>query len=210
MTPIHLIIADDHKIFRQSLSLLLEQEPHLKVIGEANNGEELKSLVGVKIPDLVLMDIEMPHTDGLAATKWLKSHYPKVRVLALTVHREFAFIQGMLKAGVDGYLLKDAGKEELLHAIEVLQKGEPYYDPSVTGQVMNSLRPHSPSSSDLSEREIEIVQLIADQLTSKQIAKKLNLSPLTIETHRKNIFLKLGVQNAAGLVKLAYSKGWIQ
>ena len=208
MTPIHLIIADDHKIFRQSLSLLLEQEPHLKVIGEANNGEELKSLVGVKIPDLVLMDIEMPHTDGLAATKWLKSHYPKVRVLALTVHREFAFIQGMLKAGVDGYLLKDAGKEELLHAIEVLQKGEPYYDPSVLGQVMNSLRPGSPPS-DLSEREIEIVQLIADQLTSKQIAKKLNLSPLTVETHRKNILKKTGTNNVVGLVRYAYKNNLV-
>ncbi|MEZ4773721.1 MAG: response regulator transcription factor [Bacteroidia bacterium] len=210
MTPIRLIITDDHKIFRQGLVSLLEKEPHIQVTGEAANGDALKALMKINPPDLVLMDVEMPHTDGLAATRWLKENHPGVRVLAMTFHREPAFIKGMLHAGVDGYLLKDTGKEELLQAIEVLSAGNTYFSPAVSGQIMDSLRPNAQISPILSEREMEIIQLIADQLTTRQISKKLNLSHLTVETHRKNIFLKLGVRNVAGLVRLAYSKGWIQ
>lgn len=210
MNPIRILIADDHTIFRQGLISLLENESNIHIIGEAQNGIEVINGVNTDTVDVILIDIEMPIKNGIDTTKEVKKTHPEVKILALTMHKNASFIKQMLKAGADGYILKDAGKTELLNAIDAVMNGKQYHSTLVTESIMKSLHQQKEKKTPLTERELEIIQLISNELTVRQIAAKLHLSPLTIETHRKNIYLKLGVHNAAGLIKMALKKGWIE
>ncbi|SFZ90728.1 DNA-binding response regulator, NarL/FixJ family, contains REC and HTH domains [Flaviramulus basaltis] len=210
MSIISLLIADDHTIFREGLTSLLEDETKIIIVGEAQNGVEVLELANLNSIDIILMDIEMPIKNGINTTRELKKTYPEIKILALTMHKNASFIKQMLKAGADGYILKDAGKEELIIAIQTIMNGKPYHSTLVTESIMKSIHRQKENKAPLTERELEIIQLISNQFITSQIAEKLHLSPMTIETHRKNIYLKLGVHNAAGLVKLALKNGWIE
>ena len=210
INTINVLIADDHTIFRQGLVSLLKNEETITIVGEARNGIEVVEVVNSNIVDIVLMDIEMPIKNGIDTTKTLQKLHPEIKILALTMYKTPSFIKQMLKAGAEGYILKDAGKEELLTAINTIIDGKPYHSALVTKSIMASLHTKKNTKAPLTERELEVIQLISDQLTMRQIAEKLHLSTMTIETHRKNIYLKLGVHNAAGLVKKALKNGWIE
>jgi DNA-binding NarL/FixJ family response regulator len=206
---IRLIIADDHLIFRQGLKALLENESEIEVIGETGNGNETLSVTRQLKPDLIIMDIEMPGKDGLEVTAILKKEIPEIKILVLTSFNRSAYVRQMLKSKVAGYILKESGREELLKAIRTIMSGEKYFSQKVMMTVIDDLQGPKPGSIQLSDREIEIIKYIASELTSVQIAEKLNISPHTVETHRKNILLKLDLKNTAGLVKYAFKKGLI-
>lgn len=203
-------IADDHLMVIDGLKSLLNQDEKIEIAGVGNNGNDIKKLIAEHPFDLLLTDIKMPHCDGLELTIWIKQHYPKVKVIALSMFHSTSLIKKMLKAGVDGYILKNAGKEELFMAIYTVMKGQPYFSSDISEKVMKSLMSGSSDSEDsdvlpisLTRRELEILELIVDEHTGPEIAKKLFISINTVETHRKNLLHKLKVKNTAGLVKYA-------
>lgn len=205
----NILLADDHQMFIDGISHFIK-EVGWNVIGIAKNGKEIFRIIKEKgVPELIVLDIEMPEMDGVEVAKRIKKEYADVKILVVTMHEENEFIRQMLKVGIDGYILKDAGKEELIKALDTVKNGDKYFGQKVTENIMSSFtRPKTPSS-NLSEREIDIIRLIADQKTTSQIAKQLFLSKHTVETHRRNILLKLGIKNSAGLVKYAMKKGLI-
>jgi DNA-binding NarL/FixJ family response regulator len=203
---IKIIIADDHRVFIEGMKALLKEISGIEVIGEAENGEQLIQQVQFLNPDVVLTDIQMPLKDGIEATREIHKNFPLVKIIALTMLNETLFIKKMLEAGASGYILKTVNKEELIHAIRKVALGEKYFSAEVTAQLMNNFSEKSsvlsPSSS-LTKREKEILMLIAEGLTDKEIAEKIFLSPLTIITHRKNILSKLGLKNKVELTRFA-------
>ena len=205
---INVVIADDHTIFRQGLYALLDKEAEINLIGEAKNGHEVLSILEDKSVDVLLLDIEMPLMDGFDTMRQIKKLKTKPRILVLTMHASPQFIRNIFANGADGYMPKDAEKGKLLEAIETIHNTGAYHTPETVNIVMNTLKGNIPST-NISEREKEIIKLIADQYTTKEIAEKLFLSSHTVESHRKNILLKLGLKNTAGLVKYAIQKGLI-
>jgi len=208
---IKIIIADDHKIVREGLSALLSSVEEIEIIEEAPNGLILLHQLKTLQPDLILLDIGMPVMDGIEAAAKIKVEFPKVKILVLTTYVEQAKIKKMLKIGVHGYLLKDSGKSGLLNAIKTITEGQNYYDQRVTDVVMNSYRPKkttTPKSIVLTKREKEIALLITQGKSTKEIALELFISPFTVDTHRKNIFSKLGVNKVASLIRIAIEEGW--
>ena len=219
---IKVFIVDDHDLFKEGIKLLLRNEKELEVVGDAANGAEFLQKVEEIKPDVVLMDINMPVMNGIDATRAAVSKYPNLKVLALTMFEEGAYISEMMKAGAHGYLLKNTGREELLGAIKKVIAGEKYLSASVTVKLIDSVMnpvsrpsPVSPSMNDSTERkkvditkrELTIIKLIAQEMTNQEIADKLDNSPMTIITHRKNLLRKLGVKNTAGLIKYAVQNG---
>jgi DNA-binding NarL/FixJ family response regulator len=197
-------------MFREGIISLLKNEENIAIIGEVRNGIEALAFMEENVPDIILMDIEMPEMDGLKATGNIRKKYPSVKIIALTMHKRSAFIKHMLKAGASGFVLKNSGKKELVTAIEAVHNGETHYTPDVMRSVMDSIRgKEEKNETPLSSREIEIIKLIASEMTTPEIATKLHLSPLTVETHRKNILVKLGLRNVAGIVRYAFTKGWM-
>jgi DNA-binding NarL/FixJ family response regulator len=203
---ISIIIADDHKMFREGIVSLLVNESELEIIGQASNGEEVLNLFQQTIPDVLLLDIEMPKMDGFDTLRELKKLKLPTKILVLTMHKSAEFIKNILKAGASGYLQKDAGKETLVKAINVVIKTGTYYTPDTSKLILESFQ-EKQLNSQISPREKEIIKLLADGLTTKNIATKLFISPHTVETHRQNILLKLGLKNTAELVKYAIQKG---
>jgi DNA-binding NarL/FixJ family response regulator len=211
MKKIQVVIADDHKIIRVGLRGLLERETDIEVTGEAENGNELLLLLKKSQPDVILMDIDMGATSGIDATREVKKIYPSVQVLGLTMHEEQDYIVNMLEAGASGYLLKNAGREELLSAIHTVNKGDSYFSQKVSATLLHAIskqketpgarinKAHIP----LSDREIEVLKLIAQEHSNGEIAEKLFISVRTVDTHRRNLLEKLNVKNTAGLVKYA-------
>lgn len=203
-----IIVADDHQMFREGIVSLLANENGMNVIGQAGDGEEVVRLMKHEAPDVLLLDVEMPNMDGFDTLRALKKMKLPTKVLVLTMHKSSEFIKNIMKAGASGYLQKDAGKETLLTAIqEVIQKGT-YYAPETAKLIMESYQ-EKHQNSQISPREKEIIQLLTDGLTTKKIASTLCISPHTVESHRQNILLKLGVKNTAGLVKYAIQKGLV-
>ncbi|BFP41216.1 response regulator transcription factor [Flavobacteriaceae bacterium GF1] len=199
---IKVIIADDHRIFREGIVALLADEKNIEVIAESNNGQELMNLLKGLKPNVVLMDIEMPIMNGIDCTREIVAKYPSIKIIALSMHIQSAFIKQMLKAGVHGYLQKDIGKKELVKAIETVMKTGSYFGDKIGNLVLLSLR-ESEKSHELTPREKEIIQLIVNQNTTDEIANILHISKYTVESHRQNILLKLDLRNTAGLVKYA-------
>ena len=205
-----IMIADDHQMFIDGIRLILEKEPSICIIGEALNGKYLLDLMVEKNPDIILMDINMPIINGIEATRIIKSKYPKVKVLMLTMYSTKQYIMSMLAAGTDGYILKNTGKDELLKAIETLQRGETYYSQEVTTKIIDSLRKKDVlvnTNPELTPREKEILKLLAENLDAYEVGKRLNISHHTVKAHRKNMLSKFNVHSTMSLVKLAIERG---
>lgn len=200
---IKVAIADDHQMFIDGIRSILEKVSEITIIAEAKDGLQLIKAVEKEQPDVVLTDIRMPGMDGIAATKYLKENYSSIPILALSMFDQEEEIIEMLKAGASGYIIKKAGKEELVTAIKKLMRRGNYYSASISGKVSRWLEnPElSERSSPLTKREREIVKLIANGKTSQQIAKSLKISKYTVDTHRKNIHKKLDIKTNTGLVK---------
>ncbi|MEO1054564.1 MAG: response regulator transcription factor [Bacteroidota bacterium] len=204
------LLVDDHQILLEGLVSFLESEADIEVVGLATSGKEALTIIDRKPPDVLITDIEMPGMDGIELTTKVKQLLPNIKVLALTMYNEQAYIKDMLRVGASGYILKNSGKDEFINAVRsVVEKGN-YLSPEVMQNFIGSQKgKESAYGKKLSDREIEIVQLIANELTTEEIAEKLHLSAFTIKTHRKNILLKLGLKNSAGLIKYAMHKGLI-
>ena len=214
MSKIRVLIADDHSIVRAGIRSLLESQNDFEVVGEASNGLEAIELATQLEPDVVLMDIVMGDLNGLVATLEIKERVPGVHVLALTMHDREEFFFAMLKAGALGYVLKGSEPNELLTAIEVVYRGQPFLSPSVTKAVLEDFLAQRidqpPSSYDsLTLREKEVLHLTAGGNTTREIAKMLHLSVKTVEKHRAKVMHKLELQNLSELIKYAIRKGLI-
>ena len=211
MEPIRVLIADDHKLVRAGIRALLEKLPGISVIAEADDGREVLRLVRQHKPHLVLMDIAMPALNGLEATRRVAKRFPDVRVIILSTYGDEEHVCQALHAGAAGYLLKGAALEELELAIRSVAQGETYLSPPVSKPViMEYLRRTNADLSPherLSPRQAEILQLIAEGNTAKQIALELNISVKTVETHRAVLMKRLGVRDLAGLIRYAVKIG---
>jgi len=211
---IKVMIADDHQMFVDGVKAILSQIENLEVIGEANDGEALLKLIAVNPPDVVLMDMNMPALNGLETTKIIVERYPSVKVIMLTMHDSSDYIQRLIKAGANGYVLKNTGKEELKLAIETVHAGDSYYSKEVTQRIMDAMNRKKEVQTnvmnvELTEREMDVLKLIAAEMTTNEIADKLCISSHTVETHRKNLISKLQVRNSMGLVKYAMQMGYV-
>jgi two-component system response regulator NreC len=209
---IRIMIADEHKIFREGLNTLIEKEIDMKVVGEAGNGREIVDLAHDLSPDVILMDITMPELNGIEATNKITSKNPYIKVIALSFHSDRRFVLGMIEAGASGYLLKECAFEELVRAIHTVMKGKTYLSPGISDilveeYVNKSEKDRHPVFSKLTSREREILQLIAEGKGTKEIASQLYISIKTVETHRRNIKEKLGVKSIAELTKYAIREG---
>ncbi|MDX1775966.1 MAG: response regulator transcription factor [Desulfobulbales bacterium] len=210
---IRVLIADDHKIMLAGLRSLLEKQTDFVVVGEAENGRKAVQLTLEKEPDVVVMDVSMPDLNGMEATIQIIESLPETKVVALSMHSDKRFVMGMLKAGASGYLLKDCASQELANAIHQVAGGKKYLSPEITGVVIDdvlqgvSSQEAAGASEKLSAREREVLQLIAEGWSTKQIASHLYVSIKTIETHRRQIMRKLDLHNIADLTKYAIREG---
>jgi two-component system response regulator NreC len=211
---ISVLIADDHTIVRSGVRLLLEAETDIRVVGEALNGLEALELVESLQPDVVLMDITMPEMDGLEATREIKTRFPQINVLVLTMHRSDEYFFEMLKAGASGYILKGAKTSELINAVRVVYQGEVFLYPTMTQKLVNGYLKLSEWDEEvgptLSPREKEIMSLLAEGYSSKEIADQLVISPSTVHSHRGNLMDKLGLNNRRELIQFARKRGLIR
>jgi len=211
---IRVLIADDHTIVRSGLRLLLEAEPDIDVVGEALEGREALNLVEKHLPDVVLMDIAMPGMDGLEATRQIKDSWPQVKVLVLTMHRSDEYLFEMLKAGASGYILKGAETSDLIHAVRVVGRGEVFLYPTMAQKLvedyLNFIQWGEGTGSSLSPREKEILRLLSEGCSTKEIAEILVISPSTVHSHRSNLMTKLGLNSRRELIQYARQRGLIQ
>ncbi|MFK7933460.1 MAG: response regulator [Saprospiraceae bacterium] len=211
---IRLFIADDHQILIDGLRLIIEQESDLEVVGTAANGKQVLDQLKTLTVDVVLLDINLPIIDGIQTCKRLRMDYPQLNILALTSYKKGVFIQQMLKAGANGYVIKDAAADEIVDAIRKVCAGETYLSNAASQLLVNSLR-HQTANNDyfvpqLTSREKEVLHLISAEKTTNEIAASLHLSHKTIETHRANLLAKFNVRNSIGLVKAALQKGLLE
>ena len=206
-----ILIADDHRITRQGLRSLLEKESDMEIVAEAQDGRTAVELAKKLLPDVVIMDVSMPDLNGIEATRQIISRCKGVKIIALSMHSDTLFVTEMLKGGVSGYLLKDCAFEELAGAIRSVISGKTYLSPSISGVVVNGylnrVAGFGPSSSVLTDREREVLQMIAEGKSTKQTALKLHISVKTVETHRRQIMNKLNIFSVAELTKYAIRKG---
>lgn len=208
---IKILIADDHQMFIDGIRSLLSSNGDYVITGEAHNGLEVLDNVAKMEPDIVLLDVNMPVMDGLTVLKVLKEKHTGVKVIMLTMFDTKDYVQRLLKAGADGYILKNTGKAELDLGIETVMKGQSFFSHEVTRLVMEDLQGKKAKSNtvkvELTQRETEVLKLIVKEHTTQEIADTLFISANTVETHRKNLISKLGVRNLAGLVKYALQNG---
>lgn len=209
---INVMIADDHKVFRDGIISILEDVEDIQITSQANDGQEVLSVLENQQPNVILMDITMGDTSGIDITKVVKEKYPTIKVLILSMHSESGYIVKALEVGASGYLLKDAGSSEMINAIRTVQAGDTYYSQQVsTILVQHITQGTKPKASkegvDLTPRETEILQLICEEFSNPEIAKKLFISIRTVDTHRRNLLEKLNVKNTAGMVRYAIKHG---
>lgn len=212
---INVLVVDDHRVVRAGLAALLRQNQSLNVVGEAGNGEEAVRLAGQLQPDVVLMDMQMPIMTGVEATKAIKAQWPAIQVLVLTTYDDDELIWGGLQAGAKGYLLKDAPPEELLQGIKAVAAGQSLLPPHIAAKLMQVISQGGPggkseSADQLTERELEILGLMARGAANKEIAASLYISENTVKTHISNLFQKLDVRDRTEAVTRALSRGLIR
>jgi len=210
--PFTLLLVDDQSIIIDGVEALLQPEPMVKVVGRATTGLEALRLAGELRPDVVIMDVNMPGMDGIEATKRILKVLPGTRILILSMYGHKEFVLELLDAGIGGYLMKNAGKAELVDALNTVMAGGRYLAPELKrllelGDRFKDRRGEN-GYGVLSKREVQVVKLIMQELTTQEIADRLFLSPDTVETHRRNIMHKLDVRNTAGLVRYAMERGW--
>jgi DNA-binding NarL/FixJ family response regulator len=209
---IRIIIADDHQIMRQGLKSLLEKEPGMEVVAEADTGRKTVSLVREFLPQAVIMDVEMPDMNGIDACRQILEEFPHIKIIALSMHADRRFVVNMLRAGAQGYLLKDCAFEELVQALRLAMANRTYLSPGVAEVVVKDYaKPDPPpalaESPALTNREREILQLMSEGKRSSQIAELLHISVKTVDTHRQQIMHKLGTRSVAELTKYAIREG---
>jgi DNA-binding NarL/FixJ family response regulator len=208
MRPIRLLIADDHPVVRDGLRAMLATQPDMELVGEAATGTQAVTQAQALLPDVVLMDLQMPELDGPAAIATLREQAPEVRVLVLTTYGTDADITRAVDAGATGYLLKDAPREQLFAAIRSAARGESVLSPSVATRVLGRMR--APAEEALSPRELEILQAVARGLSNKDIGRQLYVSEATVKTHLLRVFSKLGVDDRTAAVTVALERGIIR
>lgn len=206
MKILKIYIVDDHQMLIDGLKALLSEESHISIVGECNSAKKALKEIAEYRPDIVLTDINMPEMDGIELTKNIKKLYPHIKVLALSMFGDKETISEMLKAGANGYILKNTGKKELLKAIEKISEGESFYSEDVNTEISKLSSAPDTKEVSLTLREIEVVELIAKEYTNSQIAEALYISERTVETHRKNIFRKTDAKSVIGLLKYCVDK----
>ena len=209
---IRIILADDHKITRDGLRALLEQQSNMKVVGEVENGREAIRMALELKPDVVVMDISMPELNGIEATRQIRADLPATKVIALSMYADRRYVTGMMKAGVSGYLIKNCAFDELVSAINAVADNQSYLSPRVANTVMKDyahILEQGDGSLDtiLTSREREVLQLIAEGLPTKEIADRMHVSVKTVETHRQQVMRKLNAKSVAELTKIALREG---
>lgn len=214
MTQLRVLLAEDHAIVREGLRALLDAQPDMEVVGEAADGLEALDAAKALAPDVVVMDISMPGLDGGRATEAIRRDCPGTRVLALTMHEDKGYLRQLVRAGASGYLLKRAASQDLLHAMRVVAAGGTYLDSALAADVIMAFAGKaagraSRREDELSEREVEVVRLIARGYSNKEIAAQLDLSPKTVETYKARSLEKLGLSSRSDLVSYAVQRGWL-
>lgn len=208
MTTCAIVLADDHVLFRKGVKRILKETPGLEVVGEASDGLELLQILPQTRPDIILLDISMPHLRGLEATREIKKLYPEIKVILLTMHRTKQFLHQGLEAGAEGFLLKEDADFELLQAIQAVRKGKKFISPLLTSELAD-LAVSDPLVDPLSPREKTIVQLLAEGKSPKEVAGLLYISIFTVRRHRDNIMRKLKIKKLPDLVRYALDHGLI-
>lgn len=211
-TKIRIVVADDHSLIRKGLINLLEGAQDLVFVGEAEDGQEAIEQTEKLRPDVIIMDLSMPKVSGIEATSIIVKRFPETRVLVLTMHEKEQYVHQIIRSGASGYVLKNAGREELATAIRAVANGERFFSPRVSsilvegylrkGEMREDQSAHT-NEVPLTKREREVLALVARGLTNQQIAEKLSISPRTVDTHRTNIMHKLGIHDIANLVRYA-------
>jgi two-component system response regulator NreC len=205
-----ILLVDDHSVVRQGFRLILSSQTDMEVVGEAANGREAIELSEQLRPDVIVMDVAMPELNGIEATRRISQTQPHTKILALSMHKDSVYVREILRAGAKGYLLKDAIDHDLVFAVRSVAKGDGYISPAVSEAVLSDYRKHVSDPIDLlSSREREILQMIAEGNTNKEIATSLNLSVHTVDAHRGRIMEKLNLHSTGELVRFAMRKGLI-
>ncbi|HVX66678.1 MAG TPA: response regulator transcription factor [Bryobacteraceae bacterium] len=207
---IRILLADDHAMVRQGFRMILSAQPDMEIVGEAGNGREAVELAEQLHPDVVVMDVAMPELNGIEATRRISAGESRIRVLALSMYKDSVYVREILRAGARGFLLKDAIDRDLLAAVRAVAAGEGYLSPAVSEAVLSDYRRHVTDPLDLlSSREREVLQMIAEGKTNKDIAAALELSVYTVDAHRGRIMEKLNLHSVGELVRFAVRKGLI-
>jgi two-component system response regulator NreC len=207
---IRILLADDHALVRHGFRMILAAQPDMEIVGEAGNGRDAVELAQKLKPDVVVMDVAMPELNGIEATRRIIELAPRARVLALSMHKDAVYVREILRAGARGYLLKDSADADLIAAVRAVAKGEGYLSPGVSDAVLSDYRRHVTDPLDLlTSREREVLQLIAEGKTNKEIATSLTLSVYTVEAHRGRLMEKLNLHSTGELVRFAVRSGLI-
>lgn len=201
---IKIFIIDDHQLVIDGICSLLLHEPGFEISGTCSKPAEALQLLEKIEVDIILTDVQMPEVSGVELTRQLRKKYPRIYILALSMFGDITVIKEMLDSGISGYILKNTGKAELIEALKKVAAGDVYFSPDITRELMRAVKGKDENSTHLTNREVEIIRLIEQELGNKQIADKLCISERTVETHRKNIFRKSGTQSIIGLLKYAY------
>ena len=213
---IRVMLADDHAAVREALAVLVNSQPDMQVIAQAGNGDEAVERARELRPDVAVLDVSMPAMSGLEVTTVLRDAIPATRILMLTRHSEYHHVQALLRAGANGYVLKQSSSEELLQAIRVVASGKSYLDPLVAGQITQhyvadaDAHPQGPIREELTPREMEVLRLLARGFANREIAAELGLSVKTVDTHKANGMGKLGMSSRIELVRFAILQGWLR
>jgi DNA-binding NarL/FixJ family response regulator len=216
MKKITVLLVDDHTVVRQGLRALLKTEEDIEVIGEAENGRQAVALARKTPPDVVVMDVAMPLLNGLEATRQILKSMPSTKVLVLTSYSDDECVEQLMRAGAAGYLIKQTAANELLKAIREVQRGNAFFSPSIAKRLRDHCREAfttgqpSRRAGELTSREFEVLQLIAEGFSNKQIAGELSISIKTVEKHRQQVMNKLNIHDVAGLTRYALSKGMVE
>lgn len=215
MSNLRILLSDDHKIIRDGLKALLENEEAFQIAGEASNGLEALDICRKKQVDFIIMDIHMPEMNGIEATRKINEEFPEIRILALTMMAEERHIREMIQAGASGYISKNSDREELVEAIGTISDGGHYFsDEAMQKILMDLFKEGTPEKeqdpANLTERELEVLALIVDEYTNPEIADKLYISVRTVDAHRRNLLQKTGARNTAGLVSYAHKHNLVE
>lgn len=205
---LHIIIADDHKIVIDGLKSLLIEQNHIKIVGEAANGQEALDLIANNKVDIAVLDISMPIMNGVEAAKIIRKEHPEIKILILTMHDGSEFIHELMEIGANGYILKNRGMEEFVDALETIISGEEYIKGQVLNTLLKAVRKPKPKAVQFTKREKDVLRLIVDEHTTSEISAKLNIANSTVETHRRNLIEKTGVKSSLGLVRYAIENGY--
>lgn len=207
---LRVLLADDHPILRGGLRALIDSQPDMVVVGESRDGEAAVDDTVALVPDVVVMDLSMPKLAGTAAIERIRTTVPSVRIIVLTAHEDRAHAQLAMASGASGYIVKRAAGDDLIRGIRAVAGGGTYLDPTVAGELVSGARGAGPRTTDLSEREAEVLRLIAEGHAMKEMAVQLRVSARTLETYRARAMEKLGLKVRADIVRYAVQRGWLR